>query len=107
MLLSWLVEMKDCECSQCGVSATAPVWGFALLTQDGWSIASTTNPPGAAERGWLCADCGVRVQGHARGLGRVSAPKAQRECVHTAETRPEGPLKILIVDDHELVLRSM
>ncbi|HEY5373867.1 MAG TPA: response regulator [Polyangiaceae bacterium] len=99
--------MKDCQCSQCGVSATAPVWGFALLTQGGWSIASTTNPPGAAERGWLCTDCGGRAQGHARGLGRVSAPKVQRERTHTAETRPTEPLKILVVDDHELVLRSM
>jgi CheY-like chemotaxis protein len=93
--------MKDCQCSQCGVSAMAPVWGFALLIQKGWSIAPLTNPPGAAERAWLCADCGVRAEGVARGLGRMFAHKPQPERAHKSE-----PLKILIVDDHELVLRS-
>jgi CheY-like chemotaxis protein len=98
--------MKDCQCSQCGVSASTPVWGFALLTQGGWSIAPATNPPGAAERAWLCADCGIRAEGVARGLGRMFAARPQRERVHKADTHSE-PLRILVVDDHELMLRSM
>jgi CheY-like chemotaxis protein len=102
-----VVEMKDCQCSQCGVSAMAPVWGFALLIQSGWSIAPTTNPPGAAERAWLCSDCGARAQGAARGLGRMFAHKPQPERVYKSEAQLVEPLKILIVDDHELVLRSM
>jgi CheY-like chemotaxis protein len=99
--------MKDCQCSQCGVSALAPVWGFTLLTQGGWSIAPASNPPGAVERAWLCADCGRRAEGVARGLGRMFAPKPQRERVHNVDAFDAQPLKILIVDDHELMLRSM
>jgi|SRR6187431_273196 len=94
--------MRFFECSQCGVSASGHVWGFALLAAHGWGVAAATNPPGAAERAWLCEACCARAESVARGLGKRSAPKVQRE--HARET---PRLKVLIVDDHLLMLRSM
>jgi len=94
--------MRFFECSQCGVSAGGHVWGFALLAAHGWGVASATNPPGAAERAWLCEACCARAESVARGVGKRSAPKVQRE--HARETQR---LKVLIVDDHLLMLRSM
>jgi len=94
--------MRFFECSQCGVSASGHVWGFALLAAQGWGVAAATNPPGAAERAWLCEACLARAESVARGVGKRSSPKVQR-------ARPgEGQrLKVLIVDDHLLMLRSM
>jgi CheY-like chemotaxis protein len=94
--------MRVFECSQCGVSAGGHIWGFTLLATQGWGVTATTNPPGAAERAWLCEACCARAENLARGLGKLSAPKPHRE-------RPgEGQrLRVLIVDDHLLMLRSM
>ncbi|MEI9938167.1 MAG: response regulator [Pseudomonadota bacterium] len=94
--------MRVFECSQCGVSADGHVWGFALLATQGWGVAAATNPPGAAERAWLCEACCARAESVARGLGMRSAPKVQRE-----RAREGQRLKVLIVDDHLLMLRSM
>lgn len=94
--------MRVFECSQCGVSADGHIWGFALLATQGWGLTPATNPPGAAERAWLCETCCTRSENLARGLGKLSAAKPQRE------TPREGQrLKVLIVDDHLLMLRSM
>jgi CheY-like chemotaxis protein len=92
--------MRDLQCSQCGVSATGHVWGFALLAHGGWSIAPATNPAGAAERAWLCSDCGSHAESIARGLARLSARPPRRE-------RKIQALRVLVVDDHVLMLRSM
>jgi CheY-like chemotaxis protein len=94
--------MRVFECSQCGVTADGHVWGFALLATQGWGVAATTNPPGAAERAWLCEACLTRAETVARGLGKLTTPKPQRE-----RTREGQRLKVLIVDDHLLMLRSM
>jgi CheY-like chemotaxis protein len=94
--------MRVFECSQCGVSADGHVWGFALLATQGWGVAAATNPPGAAERGWLCEACSTRADNVARGLGKLTVPKPQRE-----RPREGQRLKVLIVDDHLLMLRSM
>src|SRR3954470_22002967 len=94
--------MRVFECSQCGVSADGHVWGFALLATQGWGVAAATNPPGAAERAWLCESCCARAESVARGIGKLSAPKPQRE-----HPREGQRLKVLIVDDHLLMLRSM
>jgi CheY-like chemotaxis protein len=94
--------MKSCQCSQCGVSAASLVWGFGLLARDGWGLTPATNPPGAAERGWLCSVCAGRAANVGRGLGRASTPKPQRETA-----TPGSPLKVLIIDDHLLMLRSL
>jgi len=110
--------MMVCECSQCGMTAASVVWGFALLAKQGWGITPATNPPGAAERSWLCADCESRVESVARGLARWSAAKPQRErereqeqkrgqARESARPRPGQPLRVLVVDDHVLMLRSM
>jgi len=94
--------MRVFECSQCGVSAGGHVWGFALLATQGWGVAAATNPPGAAERAWLCEACCSRAESVSRALGRRSAPKVPRE-----QKRAGQRLKVLIVDDHLLMLRSM
>jgi CheY-like chemotaxis protein len=94
--------MRVFECSQCGVSADGHVWGFALLTTQGWGITAATNPPGAAERAWLCNACSARADSVARSLTKLSAPKPQQE-----RPREGQRLKVLIVDDHLLMLRSM
>src|SRR4051812_1701972 len=94
--------MRVFECSQCGVSADGHIWGFALLATQGWGVAPATNPPGAAERAWLCEACCARAESLARGLGKRSAPRLQRE-----HKRDGQRLKVLIVDDHLLMLRSM
>ncbi|HEY3253606.1 MAG TPA: response regulator, partial [Polyangiaceae bacterium] len=96
--------MRVFECSQCGVSADGHVWGFALLATQGWGLAAATNPPGAAERAWLCEACSARSESIARGPGKPSTPRPPRE----RERAREGQrLKVLIVDDHLLMLRSM
>jgi CheY-like chemotaxis protein len=106
--------MTVCECSQCGLTAASIVWGFALLAKQGWGITPATNPPGAAERSWLCADCGNRAESVARGLARWTATKPQREQerkrdqeLESARPRSGQPLRVLVIDDHVLMLRSM
>jgi len=94
--------MRNFECSQCGVSADGHVWGFALLASQGWGVAPATNPPGAAERAWLCEACSTRADSVARGLSKLVAPMPQRE-----RPREGQRLKVLIIDDHLLMLRSM
>lgn len=94
--------MRVFQCSQCGVSADGHVWGFALLASQGWGVAPATNPPGAAERAWLCEACSARADSVARGMSKLVAPVPQRE-----RQREGQRLKVLIVDDHLLMLRSM
>jgi CheY-like chemotaxis protein len=106
--------MMLCECSQCGMTAASLVWGFALIAKQGWAITPASNPPGAAERSWLCAECGTRAESVARGLARWTAAKPQREREQerarereSARPRKGQPLRVLVVDDHVLMLRSM
>jgi CheY-like chemotaxis protein len=90
--------MKTSECSECGRAANAHVWGFALLARDGWNIAPTTNPPGAAERAWLCQGCAARAELARQAIARRNGSTHPRS-VHG--------LRVLIVDDHVLLLRCM
>lgn len=71
-----------------------------MLVTQGWGLADATNPPGAAERSWLCERCCTRKENLTRGLGKLSAGKRERE-------REAQRIKVLIVDDHLLMLRSM
>ena len=73
-----------------------------MLATQGWGVAPATNPPGAAERAWLCEGCSARADSVARGLGKLSSSKPQRERAGEGQR-----LKVLIVDDHLLMLRSM
>lgn len=98
--------MKTCECSQCGASAPGLVWGFALLAGSGWSLARATNPPGAAERGWLCAACGRREQIVARALTKLTASRPPIDS-EPAPAREAPALRVLIVDDQALMRRSL
>jgi CheY-like chemotaxis protein len=92
--------MKECRCSQCGISASTPVWGFALLARDGWGLAPLTVPAGAVERAWLCPQCGNRTETVARALTRLVSSRPAR-------AREAQRLKLLLVDDHVLLLKSM
>lgn len=78
------------------------MWGFTLLAREGWGIASATEPPGAAERAWLCPECAVRAAQAERALAKQLSPKP----VH-ARGRKGRPLRVLLVDDHVLLLRCM
>ena len=100
--------MNWCECSQCGVSAAGLVWGFALLAKHGWGLTPATDPPGAAERSWLCADCGTRAESMARAVARFASPKPRPSAAPpAARARAGQKLRVLVVDDHVLMLRSM
>jgi CheY-like chemotaxis protein len=100
--------MRVFECSQCGVSADGHVWGFTLLATRGWSIAAVTDPPGAAERAWLCDACSARAESIARSLTKLSAAKPPNQPNQPNQPPREGQrLKVLIIDDHLLMLRSM
>jgi CheY-like chemotaxis protein len=70
-------------------------------------LADSTNPPGAAERAWLCEPCCTRKENLSRGLGKLSS-KPPREREREPEREREEPrIKVLIVDDHLLMLRSL
>ena len=105
--------MNWCECSQCGVSAAGLVWGFGLLAKHGWGLTPATDPPGAAERSWLCAACGSRAESMARTVARFASPKPRASAppAAPAAARTRGSagqqLRVLVVDDHVLMLRSM
>ncbi len=94
--------MKTFDCSQCGRPAKVHVWGFTLLAQEGWGIASATEPPGAAERAWLCPECAVRAAQAERALSKQLGAKPVRD-----RGRKGRPLRVLLVDDHVLLLRCM
>jgi len=94
--------MKTFDCSQCGRPAKVHVWGFTLLAKEGWGIASATEPPGAAERAWLCPECAVRQAQAERALAKQIGPKSIRD-----RGRRGRPLRVLLIDDHVLLLRCM
>lgn len=90
--------MKSCRCEECNVSSARHAWGFALLARDGWAVSVgselTTFPEGA----WLCPACSGREQTGKPGLTKVPAPTARGP-------RPRNKLRILLVDDEDMVRR--
>jgi CheY-like chemotaxis protein len=94
--------MNICNCSVCGYSVDARVWGFAVLARDGWAITPTTNPPGAAERGWLCAECAAHSARARDAVAKQIGPKSAPSRAGAAR-----PLHVLVVDDHVLLLRCV
>lgn len=69
------------------MSSKAYTWGFALMLVEGWTYRSDAS---AGEAGWLCARCAERppVADTEEGSGVVRC------------------LRVLVVDDEELVLRA-
>lgn len=104
MLQAFANRMSLCECSACGVSAPAYVWGFALLVRDGWELASETNAPQvpACERAWLCNECATYARRSPPEVSQLFAAK------HPAALQRESqPPRVLVVDDQVLMLRCL
>jgi len=93
--------MKSCQCAQCNISSARFAWGFALLARDGWEVSTTSDLLSATDGAWLCPSCRKRARRSQPGLARPTAPKP---LLHN-RSRPTGRLRILLVDDEEMVRR--
>ncbi|HEX3775022.1 MAG TPA: response regulator, partial [Polyangiaceae bacterium] len=93
--------MKSCQCAQCNVSSARFAWGFALLARDGWDVSTNADRLNSADDAWLCPACRRRARRSQPGLARPHLP---RSTPHTHK-RPSGKLRILLVDDEEMVRR--
>ena len=92
--------MKSCRCAQCNVSSARYAWGFALLARDGWAVSDSSSLADPLEGAWLCPACCARNGLPLPRLAKpaVSTPSNQR-------SRPRGKLRVLLVDDEEIVRR--
>jgi CheY-like chemotaxis protein len=93
--------MKSCQCTQCNISSARFAWGFALLARDGWEVSPVSGVPSYADSTWLCPACRTRPQGSQPGSVR---PRA-RKLTGNTRSRPSGRLRVLLVDDEEMVRR--
>ena len=104
--IRYKVEMKSCRCAQCNVSSARYAWGFALLARDGWAVSEDSDSSelvGSAEGAWLCPACTRRMRRVSPGLAKPAAPLA----TPTPRGRRRGYLRIMLVDDEEIVRRSL
>ena len=93
--------MKSRRCSQCNVSSARYAWGFALLARDGWAVSADSAASAVQDGAWLCPACCERSPGPEHRLAKPATPKpASRE-----RARPRGKLRVLLVDDEEMVRR--
>ncbi len=99
--------MKSCRCVQCNVSSARYAWGFALLARDGWSVSdlpdsSSTNTENADTPGggWVCPACRARNSAKQPGLAKPTTPAPS-----SRRSRPRSALRILLVDDEDMVRR--
>ncbi len=90
--------MKSCRCAQCNVSSARYAWGFALLARDGWGVSAESGPVTPLEGAWLCPACCERARKSQPGSAKPAAHKRER-------SRPRTRLRILLVDDEEVVRR--
>ena len=90
--------MKSCRCAQCNVSSARYAWGFALLARDGWGVSAESGPVTPLEGAWLCPACCERARKAQPGSAKPAAHKRER-------SRPRTRLRILLVDDEEVVRR--
>ena len=95
--------MKSCRCAQCNVSSARYAWGFALLARDGWAVSEGSELVGSAEGAWLCPACTRRMRLLSPGLAKPAAPPAPPK----ARARSRGFLRILLVDDEDMLRRSV
>jgi CheY-like chemotaxis protein len=93
--------MKSRRCSQCNVSSARYTWGFALLARDGWGLSMESASTAAQDDAWSCPACCGRNREAQQCLGKPQAPKAAAR----ARSRPRGKLRVLLVDDEEMVRR--
>ena len=93
--------MKSCRCAQCNVSSARYAWGFALLARDGWAVSTDSEPLAALDGAWLCPACCERK----REAPPVSARPTAAKAVVRERSRPRGKLRVLLVDDEEIVRR--
>ena len=91
--------MKSCRCEACNVSSARYAWGFALLARDGWAVSPSSELGTFAEGAWLCPACSKRAQ--------VGTSSLTKPIVSTAPRvgRARGKLRILLVDDEDMVRR--
>jgi CheY-like chemotaxis protein len=78
-------------CRDCGDSSSVVEWGFVLLARHGWT-ADLEDSSNDAE--WRCGACNERL-----------AASGVWDLTRHAES-PRRPLRVLLVDDHRLVLRA-
>jgi CheY-like chemotaxis protein len=92
--------MKSCRCAQCNVSSARYAWGFALLARDGWAVSDGSDLTGSLEGAWLCPACTKRKSLLSPGLAKsaTTAPPKTRQ-------RPRGFLRVLLVDDEDMLRR--
>jgi len=93
--------MKSCRCTQCNVSSARYAWGFALLARDGWAVSDSSDLTASLEGGWLCPACFRRSGARQPGLAKSAAPFEGAN----PRARPRGFLRVLLVDDEEMVRR--
>ena len=87
--------MTSCQCSQCNVYTNSHS-GVARLVRLGWAVTPTAAPLDGAEPSWLCPRCNTHAESATLTLPQPVV-KPQRSTPH--------PLRVLVVDDQELVLR--
>lgn len=93
--------MKSCQCAECNVSSARFAWGFALLARDGWRVSSASDGANAADGAWLCPSCHGRPETARPGLTKHTALKL----ADGERRRSSGRLRVLLVDDEEIVRR--
>jgi len=93
--------MKSCRCAQCNISSARYAWGFALLARDGWAVSAESEPSAEPESTWLCPACCERKRAATPSPVRPATAKA----VTRERKRPRGKLRVLLVDDEEMVRR--
>jgi CheY-like chemotaxis protein len=95
--------MKSCQCAQCNVSSARFAWGFALLARDGWEVSQASDLTSSAGGTWLCPACGGRSEVTPPALAKPGASKLPGN----SRSRPSGRLRVLVVDDEEIVRRCI
>jgi CheY-like chemotaxis protein len=72
-----------------------------LLARDGWAVSTESEPEPALDSAWLCPACCERKRDAAPASAKPAAVKA----VARERSRPRGKLRVLLVDDEEIVRR--
>lgn len=93
--------MKSCRCTQCNVASARYSWGFVLMARDGWGVSEEEAPATSSDGAWLCPACSARSTQVTPGVAKASTaavPVSRR-------SRPRGVLRVLLVDDEDMVRR--